>query len=296
MDRLRARVSCLGGVKNILILGGTGKTGRRIAGRLRAASRPVRTASRTGGDIDFDLGAPNTWAPALDGVTAAYLIEPNLQAASTDRQARIPRLVTESVAAGVRRLVLLSAPGAHHDSHPLKPAEQAVRGSGVEWTILRPTWFAQNFSEDSWRPGILSGNLSLPTGDGRTPFIDAEDIAEVAAAALTEDRHNGQVYVLTGPRAISFGDAADVIAKATGRTVRHVDVDPEVYIDHQVADGIPRDVARMLTGVFTAIRNGQGAALDDGVERALGRQRRQYPELHANRTPCRCFSLDGSRC
>jgi len=268
-------------MENILILGGTGKTGRRIAGRLRAAGRPVRTASRTRGDVAFDLDDPKTWAPALDGVTAAYIIEPNLQAASTDSHARIPRLVTEAVDTGVRRLVFLSAGGADNDYHPLKPAEQAVRGSGVEWTILRPTWFAQNFSEDSWRPGILSGSLTLPTGDGRIPFIDAEDIAEVAATALTEDGHNGQVYVLTGPRAISFGEAADLIAKATGRTIRHIDVDPEVYIEQQVAEGIPRDVARMLTGVFTVIRNDQDAALADGVERALGRPPRPFEDYVA---------------
>jgi uncharacterized protein YbjT (DUF2867 family) len=265
-------------MENILILAGTGKTGRRIAGRLRGAGRPV---SRTGGGIRFDLADRGTWAPALDGVTAAYLVEPDLRAASTAGQARIPRLVTDAVAAGVRRLVLLSAPGAEYDGHPLKSAEQAVRGSGVEWTILRPTWFAQNFSEASWRPGVLSGTLRLPTGDGRTPFIDAEDIAEVAASALTEDRHHGQIYALTGPRAISFGEAADIIAKATGRTIRHLDVDPETYVDQQVAGGIPRDVARMLTGVLTAIRDGEGAALADGVERALGRSPRPFEDYVA---------------
>ncbi|WP_239134018.1 NAD(P)H-binding protein [Rugosimonospora africana] len=257
-------------MNDILILG-TGKTGRRIAARLRAAGRPVRTAARTSGDIAVDLGDPDTWAPALGGVTAAYLIEPDLQAASTAREARIPRFVTEAVAAGVRRLVLLSAGGADHDSNPLKLAEQAVRGSGVEWTVLRPTWFAQNFSEGPWRPGVLSGALALPTGDGRTAFVDAEDIAEVAASALTEDRHNSQVYMLTGPRAISFGEAADLIAKATGRDVRHLDVDPEVHIERQVAAGVPGDVARLLTGVLTAIRDGRDAGVADGVERALGR-------------------------
>jgi uncharacterized protein YbjT (DUF2867 family) len=189
--------------------------------------------------------------------------------------------VTEAVAAGARRLVLLSAGGAEYDHHPLKPAERAVRGSGARWTILRPTWFAQNFSESTWRPGVLRGDLTLPTGDGRTPFIDAEDIAEVAASALTEDRHDGQVYALTGPRAISFGEAADLIARATGRSIRHIDVDPEVYIEHQVADGIPRDVARLLTGVFTTIRNGQDTALADGVARALGRPPRQFEDYVA---------------
>jgi uncharacterized protein YbjT (DUF2867 family) len=269
-------------MKNILILGGTGKTGRRIARRLQAAGQPVRTASRTSGDIPFDLDNPTTWAPALDGVTAVYVMEPNLQT-SIDRQARIPRFVAEAVAVGVRRLVLLSAHGVGEadDSHPLKTAEQAVRGSGVDWTILRPDWFSQNFSESFWLPGVLNGTLSLPTGDGRTPFVDAEDIAEVAAAALTEDRHSGQIYQLTGPRAISFGEAADLIGKATGRTIRHLDVDPEVFIERQASHGVPPDVARLLTGLLVAIRDGRGAALSDGVERALGRSPRPFEDYVA---------------
>jgi uncharacterized protein YbjT (DUF2867 family) len=261
-------------MKNILILGGTGKTGRRVARRLHAAGLPVRTASRTGGDLPFDLDDPATWAPALDGVTAAYVMEP-----STDRRERIPRFVTEAVAAGVRRLVLLSAPGVEtDDDHPLRAAEQAVRGSGAEWTIVRPTWFAQNFSEAFFLPGILEGTLTLPTGDGRTPFVDAEDIAEVAASALTEDRHGGQVYELTGPRAISFGEAAGLIGEATGRDVRHVDVDPEVFAGRQIAAGVPPHVARLYTGLYAAIRDGRAAAPSDGVERALGRPARTFED------------------
>ncbi|MFJ6605772.1 NAD(P)H-binding protein [Streptomyces lydicus] len=262
-------------MKTILVLGGTGKTGSRIARRLKAASLPVRTASRTGGDVHFDLDDPASWTPALDGVTAAYLVEPSLSA-STDHQVRIPRLVTEAVTAGVRRLVLLSAPRAGEDGHPLHAAEQAVRGSGVDWTILRPQWFAQNFSEGPWRPGILAGTLALPTGDGCTPFVDAEDIAEVAVAALTEDRHSGQVYDLTGPRAISFVEAAGLIARATGRTNRHVDVDPAAFIERQVAAGAAPDLARLLTELLVSIANGSGAALSDGVERALGRPPRAF--------------------
>jgi uncharacterized protein YbjT (DUF2867 family) len=257
---------------NILILGGTGKTGRRVARRLRAAGHPVRTAARTGGDLRLDLADPTSWAAALDGAVAAYLVEPDLRT-DTDR---LSRFVTEAVAAGVRRLVLLSAPRAHEDGHPLHAAEQAVRGSGVGWTILRPNWFSQNFSEGPWLPGILTGTLSLPTGDGRTPFIDAEDIAEVAAAALTHDRHGGQTYELTGPRAISLGEAAALIGDATGRTIRHVDVDPQVAIERQVAAGAPAEVARLLTGILVAIRDGRAAALADGVTLALGRPARTF--------------------
>lgn len=267
----------LDGMKDILLIGGAGKTGRRIVRHLESAGQPVRTASRSSG---FDLDDPGTWAPALDGVIAAYLVEPDLRP-GVNRQERIPRLVTEAVEAGVRRLVLLSAHdvGEFDDDHPLKSAEHAVRGSGVGWTILQPTWFSQNFSEAFWLPGIRHGTLSLPTGDGRTPFIDAEDIAEVAASALTEDRHDGQEYQLTGPRAISFGEAADLIGRATGRTIRHLDVDPDGYVDHQVANGVPRDVARLLTGLLVSVREGRAAALSDGVERALGRPPRSFEEF-----------------
>jgi uncharacterized protein YbjT (DUF2867 family) len=247
---------------SILILGGTGKTGRRVAQRVDHA----RIASRGNG---FDLGDPSSWA--LDGVTAVYLVEPDLQAGP-----RLPRFVTEAVAAGARRLVLLSAPRAGEEGHPLHAAERAVRESGVGWTILHPNWFAQNFSEGPWARGIRDGVLTLPTGEGRTPFVDAEDIAEVAAAALTEDRHSGQIYQLTGPRAISFGEAADLIGRATGRTIRHVDVAPEVFVERWVAEGIPPNVARLLTDLLVAIRDGQGTALADGVERALGRSPRPF--------------------
>ncbi|MGW3205475.1 SDR family oxidoreductase [Streptomyces sp. NPDC001135] len=265
-------------MKNILVLGGTGKTGSRIVRHLKAAGRPVRTASRTSGDVPFDLDDPTTWGPALDGVTAAYLVEPDLRM-STDHQARLPRFVTEAVTAGVRRLVLLSAPRAGEKDHPLYAAEQAVRGSGVDWAVLRPNWFSQNFSEGPWLPGILAGTLALPTGDGRTPFIDAQDIAEVAASALTEDRHSGRTYELTGPRAIGFGEATHLIAKATGRTVRHVDVDPDTFVQRQVAAGASPDVARLLAGILAAVGRGSGAALSDGVERALGRPPRSFEDF-----------------
>ncbi|GAA3783442.1 NAD(P)H-binding protein [Streptomyces chiangmaiensis] len=269
-------------MKTILVLGGTGTTGRRIARRLTSKGLPVRTASRTGGDTHFDLDDPATWAPALDGAAAVYLVEPSLQP-GLDQRARIPRLVADAVAAGVRRLVLLSAHGVGRadDSHPLKAAEQAVRDSGADWTILQPDWFAQNFSESFWLPGILTGTLALPTGDGRTPFVDAEDIAEVAAAALTEDRHSGQTYQLTGPQAIGFGEAADLIATATGRTVRHLDIPPDTFVDRMATEGVPVGVARLLTGLLVDIRDGRGASVSDGVERALGRQPRPFKEFVA---------------
>jgi uncharacterized protein YbjT (DUF2867 family) len=252
----------------ILVLGGTGKTGRRVTQRLRDTSHQLRVATRTTG---FDLDDPATWE--LDGVTAAYLIEPSA------RPTRLPRLVDAAVEAGVRRLVLMTAPGVeNNENHPLWPAEQAVRTSGLEWTIVRPTWFAQNFSEAFFLPGIRAGELVLPTGDGKTTFVDAEDIADVATAALTEDGHNGQAYGLTGARAYSFGEVVDLISAATGRTIRHVDISPDDYTAAQIADGVPVDTARQLTGLYVSIREGRATETLDGVRRALGRQPRAFED------------------
>lgn len=266
---------------NILILGGTGKVGRRVAQRLRAAGHPVRTASRTGGDVLVDLDDPSTWPRALDGIAAAYLVEPEVRG-TEEGQRRIPRFVDAATTAGVRRLVLMTAPGVEgNKAHPLWRAEEAVKNSGREWTIVQPNWFAQNFSEAFWRRGILDGALTLPTGDGATAFVDAEDIADVAAAALTHDGHNGQTYALTGPRAISFREAVALIGEATGRTIRHVDISPEAFTEAQIADGVPAGAARHIAGIYISIRDGGAAAVLDGVERALGRQPRAFEDYVA---------------
>jgi uncharacterized protein YbjT (DUF2867 family) len=281
MDRLTV-VRFRRGMENTLVLGATGKTGRRIVRRLRAAGHSVRTASRTGSDVAVDLGDPATWPAALDGATAVYLLEPVLDPVP-DRDARIPKFVADAVSAGVQRLVLLSAYGVGEatDDHPLKSAERAVRESGIDWTILRPGWFAQNFSESYWKPWVLSGTLAVPTGDGRAPFVDAEDIAEVAAAALTDDRHNGRTYQLTGPRAISFAEAAELIGKASGREVRHVDVTPEAFAERLASNGVHPDAARMLAGLLADIRDDRQATVSDGVERALGRPARPFEDYVA---------------
>ncbi|MFI5914740.1 NAD(P)H-binding protein [Dactylosporangium sp. NPDC051541] len=258
-----------------LILGGTGKTGRRIAERLRARNVPTRTAARHGADVRLDLGEPATWDAALAGVTAAYLVEPDL------RTVRLPAFVAAAASRGVGRLVLLSAPGAVHPRHPLFAVEAAVRDSGAGWTILRPGWFAQNFTETAWRDELRAGELALPAGDGRTAFVDARDIADVAVAALTSDRLHGAALELTGPRALSFGEAVELIAAATGRAARFVDIDAETYVTRAVAAGAPPAVARIMAGVFTALREGQDPGPQDGVRQALGRPARPFEEYVA---------------
>ena len=191
----------------ILVIGSTGKTGKRVATRLTDRGIDVRHGSRSSA-TPFDWEKPSTWAPALDGVTAVYVTySPDLAVPGSVEA--ITELVALAVAAGVRRLVLLSGRG----EEEAERAEDVVRASGAEWTIVRATWFAQNFSEGNFADDVAAGVVALPVGDVLEPFVDADDIADVAVAALTEDRHVGQTYELTGPRLLTFADAVSEIAR-----------------------------------------------------------------------------------
>ncbi|WP_328994083.1 NAD(P)H-binding protein [Kribbella sp. NBC_01245] len=248
-----------------LVLAATGKTGRRVTSLLGPIARGVSRRSA----IPFDWNDPNTWAAAVEGADAAYVVPP---IESLDYSA-VPEFVDLAKRSGVRNFVLLSARG----MDLTMPHEAAVSGSGVDWTILRPAWFAQNFSEDMMLPAVLAGEVALPTGDGRHAFIDVDDIAEVAVAALTgAGSHAGQVYELTGPEAITFGEAVALIAAASGREIKYVDVPPESFRAELVGHGMNPEYADLLTTLLTAIRNGQDAEVADGVQRALGRTPRTF--------------------
>ncbi|MEU4193509.1 hypothetical protein AB0E69_16540 [Kribbella sp. NPDC026611] len=175
---------------------------------------------------------------------------------------------------------MLSAALAANADHPLHAAEQTVRNSNATWTVLHPNWFAQNFSEGPWRASVQQGTLALPAGDGRTAFVDADDIAAVATAALTEDRHHGRTYALTGPTAITFKEATAAIT-ATGHKVEYVDLDPDEYTEQQVANGVPRAGAELLTRILTGIANGHADTVTDDVRQALGRPARTFAQYVA---------------
>ncbi|MFF0338145.1 NAD(P)H-binding protein [Kribbella sp. NPDC004875] len=256
---------------NYLVLGGTGTTGRRVADQLRSSGHSVRTASRTGSDVPLDLDDPATWQPALTGITAAYLMEPTVRPGG-----RLARFTETALASGVRRLVLLSAARAADPDHPLHSAEQLIRDSNAEWTILHPNWFAQNFNEGPWRSAVRSGTLALPAGEGRTAFIDADDIAAVAADALTTAAHHGRTYDLTGPEAITFAEATAHITEASGRRIEYAALDAAEYTERQVAQGVPRFGAELLAGVLVSIANGEAGAPTGDVEQALGRPARSF--------------------
>ncbi|GAA0584667.1 NAD(P)H-binding protein [Kribbella sandramycini] len=255
----------------ILVLGATGKTGRRVVERLRARGVDVRAASRSS-EVRFDWTDSSTWADAVRDVEAMYLVAP-------EDPAVIEPFVTAS---GVRRIVLLSGrrmdAAAGRFGGGMVEAERVVRSSGAEWTILRANNFAQNFDEDLWHEPVLSGRLALPADAVGEPFIDVEDLADVAAAVLTSAGHGGQVYELSGPESLTFAEAVATIAKVSGRSVDYVPLTPAAYEAELLAAGWPREAADELNGLFAIMAEGHLAEPTDEVARLLGRPATTFAE------------------
>jgi uncharacterized protein YbjT (DUF2867 family) len=261
--------------KTVLVLGGTGKTGRRVAKRLEERGVPMRVGSRSG-EPAFDWEDRTTWAPALRDVASVYVsYYPDLAVPGAVETVRLfAELAVEN---GVRRLVLLSGRGEPEAERAELALQEVVGGkAGAEWTIVRSTWFMQNFSEDYMLGHVLGGEIRLPAGDVPTPFLDADDIAEVAVAALTEEGHTGQLYELTGPRSLTFAEAAAEISKATGRDIRYVPVSLEEHAAEAAEHGVPAEVVELLTYLFAEVVDGRNADTTDGVRRALGREGRDF--------------------
>jgi uncharacterized protein YbjT (DUF2867 family) len=258
--------------KPTLVLGGTGKTGSRVAARLEARGLPVRIGSRSG-EPPFDWEDRSTWATALDGVGAVYIshyLDAVPGAAET-----VGSFAELAIADGVRRQVLVGGRG----EPEAERVEQAVRDSGAELTIIRSTWFAQNFSEGGFLDFVLAGEVTLPAADTPEPFVDVDDIADVAVAALTEEGHEGELYELTGPRLLTFGEAVDEIARAADREIRYASVSMAEFESLLVEQEVPADVVWLLKYLFTEVLDGRNAHVMDGVQRALGRKPRDFSEF-----------------
>jgi uncharacterized protein YbjT (DUF2867 family) len=258
-----------------LVLGGTGKTGRRVTTRLLAQGHSVRVGSRAGRP-PFDWEDRGTWGPVVDGVGAAYIAYYPDMAAPGAAEA-VGAFSHVAVERGVQRLVLLSGRG----EEDRLPAERAVQKSGAEWTILLSTWFSQNFSESFLLEPVLAGEVVLPTGDVAEPFVDAEDIADVAVAALTEDGHTGRIYELTGPRLLTFEQAVKEVAQASGRDIRYLPVSVPEFAADLARHEVPEDLIEYMTHLFTRVLDGRNAHLTDGVVRALGRPPRDFVDYAA---------------
>ncbi|MBM7054421.1 NmrA family NAD(P)-binding protein [Streptomyces durocortorensis] len=252
----------------ILVIGGTGKTGRRVVERLETLGRPTRVGSRSS-ETPFVWEDENTWEAALDGVSAVYVTYyPDL--AFPGAKEAIGRFASVAVQRGVKRLVLLSGRG----EEGAVASEDALKASGCDWTVVRCNWFNQNFSESFFLDPVLAGELALPTGDAVEPFVDADDIADVAVAALTDDRHIGKTYELSGPRLLSFHDVARELSAATGRTIAYIPVSVDDYRAALRQLGEPEEFADL----FTLIVDGRNASVVHGVREALGREPKDFAD------------------
>lgn len=256
----------------VLVLGATGKTGRRIVSSLEQLGVPVRRGSRLASPA-FDWHNTATWAACLEGVTRLYInYAPDL--AMPGAADAIRELICQARAAGVRHLVLLSGRG----EEEAQACERLVQESGIDWTIVRASWFNQNFSEGAFVEMVQAGQIVLPEVATPEPFVDVDDIAEVAVAALTQPGHTGEVYEVTGPRLLTFAEVAQELSAATGRTIEYVPVPHETFVQGVTDSGAPQDVVWMLDYLFATVLDGRNAHLKDGVQRALKREPRDFSE------------------
>jgi uncharacterized protein YbjT (DUF2867 family) len=262
---------------SILIIGGGGKTGRRVKTLLEEQGHNVRAASRSSA-VPFDWTRRETWAPAFEGVSKAYVTyQPDLavEGAAED----IAELSQIARAKGVGRIVLLSG----HNEPGAQRAEAALQKSGVAWTNVRASWFNQNFSEGYLIDGIRAGEVALPAPPVPEPFVDVDDIAEVVTAVLNDDRHSGKIYDVTGPRALTFGEAVAEIAAAAGRPIRYREISPEEFSADMRRIGVPDEVTALLIELLTVVLDGRNSPVMHGVDEVLGRPARDFSD-YARRT------------
>ena len=257
---------------HILVLGGTGKTGRRIVAGLKNKGIPVRIGSRSASP-SFDWNNEKSWDACLADIQAVYICySPDLALpGATDA---IQALVDRAKQQGVQRLVLLSGRGEAEAQN----CERIVQESDLEWTIVRASWFYQNFSEGAFVEMVATDQIALPAGDTSEPFVDVDDIADVAIVALTESGHAGEVYEVTGPRLMTFTDIATELSEVTGREITYLQVPHEAFVDEVANSGAPKDVVWMLDYLFSTVLDGRNAHLTDGIQRALGRPPRDFTE------------------
>ncbi|MEW2075553.1 NmrA family NAD(P)-binding protein [Streptomyces sp. NPDC013433] len=256
----------------LVVTGATGRTGSRVARAAGAAGLTVRAASRATG---FDWADRSTWADALRGADAAYLVHPADVGAPGTAEA-VGELAGTAVGLGVRRLVLLSARG----EDQALPTEEALRASGADWTVVRAAWFAQNFSEGPLVEELRRGELVFPAGEVEEPFVDVRDIAEVVVAAVTGgERYAGRTLSVTGPRLLTWGEAVAEIAAATGRPLTYRAVSARDYGEALPGLGVPAEEAAFLTELFGTLLDGRNASVEDGVRQALGREARDFSDF-----------------
>lgn len=260
----------------ILVIGANGKTGLRVNALLKAQGYQTRAVSRST-PISFDWGKPATWAAALKGVKQAYITyQPDLAVPSAEPT--MQAFVQAAKDQGLEHLVLLSGRG---EDGAIK-GENIIKQSGLRWNIVRASWFFQNFSESFLVDGVQNGEVHLAVGPVPEPFVDCDDIAEVAVAALTRPELANQLFEVTGPELMSFADCVAEIASQSGRDIRYTQVPVEPYMAHLKEIGLSDDELWLLRELFTKVLDGRNSNLTSGVEQALGRKPKPFANYVKN--------------
>jgi len=264
----------------VLVLGATGKTGSRVASKLSERGVSVRTAARTGAEVNFDWDDPATFEPAVHGASGVYVVSPVMR---TDFAGVVSRFLDKAERAGVRHVTYLSAYGIEH-----APAEVALRAveldllsrTSLTHSIIRPAWFMQNFSETFLKP--VSDEIVVPNGTGAEAFVSAEDIASVAAATLCEpERHAGRAYAPTGPEALTLDEAAKIISAAAGRTIAYRDTDRDEWVSAMIRSGVPAEYGEVLRALTETIASGHGSRPNGDVLAVTGTRPVSFAEFAA---------------
>ena len=257
---------------NILVIGGTGKTGRRVVERLQTRDIPVRIGSRTG-ERPFDWETPKTQAGVLDGMDMVYItFQPDL--AVPGARKALEGFTSKAVKSGLQKMVLLSGRG----EKEAELCEQVVMTAGADWTIVRASWFNQNFSESFFLDSILSGHVALPRGEALVPYVDADDIADVVVEALLDDKHAGKTYELTGPRQLTFKQVTEEISKATGRDIQFSSITMDEYTKMLKEYQLPEDYIWLIKYLFTEVLVDRNSSVTNDIEKVLGRKAKDFSE------------------
>lgn len=266
----------------VLVLAANGTVGNKVVRALVEKGEAVKAATRKATPVDgaevvaFDFQDASTFGPALDGADRLFVLAPS---GHLDPVGLLSPIITAAAARGLK-IVLMSVIGVDADDNiPYRQVELLLERTGARFVILRPNWFSDNF-QTYWIEGIRHGAITVPAAEGKTSFIDARDIAECAAAALTSDAFNGRAYNLTGPEALGYDEAAAILSRVTGRPIAYAPVDDETFVSILTGAGVPLDYARFLASIFHPVRQGWVAKPTGDVKTLTGHEPRSV-EVYA---------------
>jgi uncharacterized protein YbjT (DUF2867 family) len=258
--------------KKNLVLGGKGKTGSRVAERLTKLGKTIRIGSRSE-KPSFNWENKETWVGALEGMDTVYItFQPDLAVPGALKA--IEAFTSQAIKAGIQKMVLLSGKG----EKEAELCEQVVKNSGVDWTIVRASWFNQNFSESFFLDPILAGHVALPRAEALVPYVDVDDIADVVVESLLDNKHVGQTYELTGPRQLTFKQVTEEISKVTGRDIRFESITMDKYTKMLKEYQVPEDVIWLINYLFTEVLVDRNSGVTNDIEKVLGRKAKDFAE------------------